>query len=163
MPWNGVTFPGILGSVICYMRIREEVRSVQRYLLLLPVAVLLVVGCARTYRPPIDPTFAADGALLERDLYDCEQIARSYAEDPGSAAAESGATGAVRGAAIGATLGAIAGAITGSAGTGAAIGAATGGASGVIGGATAGGSSAQSQFENAYDACMRNRGYKLLK
>lgn len=29
--------------------------------------------------------------------------------------------------------------------------------------AIAGGTSARSQFETAYDACMRNRGYKLLK
>ena len=45
----------------------------------------------------------------------------------------------------------------------AAIGAATGATVGAAGGAIAGGTSAQSQFETAYDACMRNRGYKLLK
>ncbi len=45
----------------------------------------------------------------------------------------------------------------------AAIGAATGATVGAAGGAIAGGTSAQAQFETAYDACMRNRGYKLLK
>lgn len=135
----------------------------RRYLILPLFVTLLAAGCARTYRPPIDPTFSGDPALLERDLSECEQIARAYAEDPGAAAAQRGTTGAVGGAAVGAALGAIAGAITGSAGTGAAVGAATGGTSGAIGGAAAGGTSAQSQFETAYDACMRNRGHKLLK
>lgn len=147
-----------LPALIC-----EEETQVRRYMILVPCVAVLAAGCARTYRPPIDPTFSTEPALLERDLVECEQIARAYAEDPGSAAAQSGATGAVGGAAVGAAIGAIAGAITGSAGTGAAVGAATGGAGGAIGGAARGSTSARSQFETAYDACMRNRGYKLLK
>ena len=135
----------------------------KRYLTLWSIVVLVAAGCASTYRPPLDPTFATDRAKLDRDLYQCEQIARSHAPDPGSKAVESGAVGAVGGAAGGAAIGAIGGAIGGSAGTGAAIGAATGATVGAAGGAIAGGTSAQAQFETAYDACMRNRGYKLLK
>ncbi len=142
--------------------IREEVRSLKLYLVLLPAAALLATGCATTYRPTIDPLTVTDSATLKKDLAECREIAQSVAGDASSEAVQSGATGAVRGAAIGAALGAIAGAITGRAGTGAAIGAATGGASGVIGGATAGGTSAQRHFENAYDACMWERGYELL-
>ena len=135
----------------------------KRYWALFVIVLLLTAGCATSYRPPIDPTFAADSARLQKDLFECEQIARTYSPDPGSKAVEKGAIGAVGGAAGGAALGAITGAFTGSAGTGAAIGAATGGLIGATGGAILGGTSAQAQYEAAYDACMRNRGYKLLK
>lgn len=135
----------------------------KRSLSLLAVALLALAGCATSYRPPIDPTFAADSARLQKDLFECEQIAKTYSPDPGSKAVEKGAIGAVGGAAGGAALGAITGAFTGSPGTGAAIGAATGGFLGATGGAILGGTSAQAQYEAAYDACMRNRGYKLLK
>jgi hypothetical protein len=135
----------------------------KRYLVLWSVAALVAAGCAKSYRPPLDPTFATDQDKLAKDLYECEQIARSYSPDPGQKAVESGAVGAVGGAAGGAAIGAIGGAIGGSAGRGAAIGAGTGAAVGATGGAIHGGTSAQSQFETAYDACMRNRGYKLLK
>src|SRR3990172_12063785 len=106
----------------------------KRYLVLWSVAALFAAGCASTYRPPLDPTFTTDGAKLDKDLAECEQIARSYAPDPGSKAVESGAVGAVGGAAGGAAIGAIGGAIGGSAGTGAAIGAATGATVGAAGG-----------------------------
>jgi hypothetical protein len=135
----------------------------QRYLVLWSVAALFAAGCASTYRPPLDPTFATNQDKLSKDLYECEQIARSHAPDPGQKAVESGAVGAVGGAAGGAAIGAIGGAIGGSAGRGAAIGAGTGAAVGATGGAIHGGTSAQAKFEAAYDACMRNRGYKLLK
>ena len=142
--------------------IRAEVKLLKRYLIFFPVILLLATGCARTYRPPIDPLSATDSANLERDLFECEHYARSVSDDPGSAAAESGASAAAKGAVFGAVLGAIAGAITGDVGTGVAVGAATGGAGGAIRGATAGGTSAQQQFENAYDVCMWERGYELL-
>src|SRR3990172_2913257 len=109
-------------------------KSVKRYLVLWSIVVLVAAGCASTYRPPLDPTFATDRAKLDRDLYQCEQIARSHAPDPGSKAVESGAVGAVGWAAGGAAIGAIGGAIGGSAGTGAAIGAATGATVGAAGG-----------------------------
>jgi hypothetical protein len=136
---------------------------VKRYLVVWSVAALFAAGCASTYRPPLDPTFTTDRAKLDKDLAECEQIARSYAPDPGSKAVETGAVGAVGGAAGGAAIGAIGGAIGGNAGRGAAIGAGTGAAVGATGGAIVGGTSARSQFETIYDACMRNRGYKLLK
>ncbi|MFQ5801341.1 MAG: glycine zipper family protein [Candidatus Methylomirabilales bacterium] len=135
----------------------------KRYVVLLAIAALVVAGCATSYRPPIDPTFATDSARLQKDLFECDQIARSASPDAGSKAVEKGAVGAVGGAATGAALGAITGAFSGKAGTGAAIGAATGGLLGATGGAIFGGTAAQSQYEAAYDACMRNRGYKLLK
>ncbi|MFQ5848036.1 MAG: hypothetical protein ACE5IQ_10275 [Candidatus Methylomirabilales bacterium] len=127
----------------------------KRYLVLLPAAALLAAGCASNYRPPVDPTFATDSARLQKDLFECEQIAKSHSRDKGSEAVEKGAIGALGGAALGAATGAIAG----GAGTGAAIGA----LAGATGGAIFGGTSAQAKYENAYDACMRNRGYKLLK
>jgi hypothetical protein len=135
----------------------------KRYLVLCSLTAPVVAGCASTYRPPLDPTFTTDQDKLAKDFYECEQIARSYAPDPGSKAVESGAVGTVGGAAGGAAIGAIGGAIGGSAGRGAAIGAGTGAAVGATGGAISGATSARAQFETAYDACMRNRGYKLLK
>ena len=135
----------------------------KRYVALVTMALLFNAGCATYYRPPVDPTFAADSARLQKDFFECEQIARSYTPDPGSKAVESGAIGAIGGAAGGAALGAIIGSFSGHAGTGAAMGAATGGLLGITGGAIYGGTAAQSQYEAAYDACMRNRGHKLLK
>lgn len=137
--------------------------SLKRFLVGLLAAVILAGGCATTYRPVVDPLTVTDSETLERDLADCHAIARSVADDAGSEAAKSGASSAAKGAALGAVLGAIAGAITGRPGTGAAVGAATGGAAGIISGATTGSTSAQWQFENAYDSCMLERGYELLR
>ena len=98
----------------------------RRCLVLLPVVLLLATGCASTYRPPVDPTFAADHARYQKDLHECEQIAESYSEDTGEEALKKGGIGALAGAALGAAVGAA----TGAPGTGAAIGATTGAAAG---------------------------------
>ncbi|MFQ5803295.1 MAG: hypothetical protein ACE5JQ_10410 [Candidatus Methylomirabilales bacterium] len=128
---------------------------VKRYWVLLPVALLFAAGCASSYRPPVDPTFTTDSARYQKDLYECKQIAESYSDDVGK---ETG-KGALIGGAIGAAGGAAIGAAVGAPGAGAAIGATTGAATG----AAVGGTSAKSKYEKTYDACMRNRGYKLLK
>lgn len=127
----------------------------KRYLILLPVALFFAAGCASSYRPPVDPTFTTDSARYQKDLAECKAIAESYSKDTGEEALKGGGIGAVAGAALGAAVGAAAGAP----GAGAAIGATTGAATG----ATIGGVGAKKGYEDTYDACMRNRGYKLLK
>jgi len=112
-------------------------------------------GCASSYRPPVDPTFTTDSARYQKDLYECKQIAESYSDD----VAEETGKGALIGGAVGAAGGAAIGAAAGSPGTGAAIGAVVG----VAAGSAIGGTSAKKKYEKTYDACMRNRGYKLLK
>lgn len=141
---------------------QDEVETLKRYLVLFSATVSLAAGCATTYRPVIDPLSAPDSAMLEKDLAECEAIARSVLDDASSEAAKRGAESVAKGAALGALLGAIAGAISGRPGTGAAIGAATGGATGIIRGTAASSTSTQWQYENAYDACMWDRGYELL-
>jgi hypothetical protein len=140
----------------------EEVRSLKRYLVLFTTTVFLVAGCATAYRPVIDPLSTTDSATLEKDLSECEEIARLHMDDASSTAVKSGAASTAKAAALGAVLGALAGAISGSPGTGAAIGAATGGATAVIRGAATASTSTQWQYENAYDTCMWDRGYELL-
>ena len=127
----------------------------KRYLVLLPIGVLLLAGCSRDYQPKVDPTFAKDRPTLERDLYECEQIAKKASKDPAGEAGK----GALIGGAAGAAGGALIGAAAGAPGTGAAIGAATG----VAAGSVIGGTQAQKAYKKAYDSCMRNRGYKLLE
>ncbi|MFQ5930538.1 MAG: hypothetical protein ACE5MK_12650 [Acidobacteriota bacterium] len=126
----------------------------KRYLVLLPIGVLLLAGCSRTYSPKVDPTFAKDRPTLEKDLYECERIAKNASEDPTGEAGK----GALIGGAVGAAGGAAIGAAAGSPGTGAAIGA----VAGVAAGSAIGGTQAQKAYKRAYDSCMRNRGYKLL-
>ena len=135
--------------------IREGVNMVKRYWVLLPVALLLAAGCASSYRPSVDPTFTTDSARYQKDLYECKQIAESYSDDVG----EETGKGALIGGAVGAAGGAAIGAAAGSPGTGAAIGAVVG----VAAGSAIAGTSAKKKYEDTYDACMRNRGYKLLK
>ena len=66
---------------------------------------------------------------------------------------------ALRGAARGAGVGAIGGAIGGSAGTGAAVGAAVGGITGGIRNHDE--KAARKEFEKAFIACMKGRGYSV--
>ena len=127
----------------------------KRYLVLLTVALFFAAGCASSYHPPVDPTFTTDSARYQKDLAECKAIAESYSDD---VAKETG-KGALIGGAVGAAGGAAIGAAVGSPGAGAAIGAVAGTATG----AAIGGTSSTKKYEDTYDACMRNRGYKLLK
>jgi hypothetical protein len=87
----------------------EEVRSLKRYLVLFTTTVFLVAGCATAYRPVIDPLSTTDSATLEKDLSECEEIARLHMDDASSTAVKSGAASTAKAAALGAVLGALAG------------------------------------------------------
>lgn len=121
-----------------------------RYLIL----ALLLTGCSTYggYTPTVDPYSDPNPQTLQRDMSECQGLARN-ASSTATEAAKGGAAGALLGAAGGAAIGAI----TGNAGKGAAIGAAAGG----IGGAGYQGYDADNQFKRAYINCMRNRGHSV--
>lgn len=109
-------------------------------------AVLLVIGlcCSCASKKPIIDTTNVDMQQYERDLADCEQVAKQV--ETGGRAAES--------AAAGAAVGAAQGAIWGSVGRSAASGAVSGGAGGLY--------AADYEAARVIKNCMRNRGYAIL-
>jgi hypothetical protein len=115
-------------------------RNVKIFLALV-IAVLFMPGCASK---PIVDTYNVDMVQYQKDLAECEDIARQV---------ESGEI-AVKSAAFGAGVGAAFGVIGGGIGTGAAAGAVGGGASGLL----------KSDDEKAQVAknCLRYRGYAVL-
>lgn len=115
---------------------------------------VLLSGCATYggYQPTVDPYSDPNPQTLNRDMSDCQQLAK----DAASTGKET-AKGAVVGGALGAAGGAAIGAITGNAGKGAAIGAAAGG----ISGGAYSGYDADNQYKRAYINCMRNRGHNV--
>jgi hypothetical protein len=126
--------------------------AVTRSALAVPLAVLALAGCARSYEPIVDMK-GVDQARYQQDLAEC----RTYAEKV-SPAGEA-ATGGLIGGGIGAALGAIIGAFGGGAGTGAAIGAGVGGA----GGAASGGLRGVEGQKQVINNCLRHRGYAVLR
>ena len=120
---------------------------------ILVVGFILLASCA-AHRPVFDPKFIGDNEVFERDLLECQAVARNGGVDP--------ATGAVvvagAGAAVGAGMGAAIGSIRGLAGRGAGLGAAVGGISGLLAGAAA----AAQRERVIVTNCMTGRGYRPL-
>lgn len=113
---------------------------------LAPLAVFIVVsvtvtGCASK---PIVDTNNIDMAQYERDLADCEQVARQV--DTGGTAVKSAAAGAAVGAALGLVWGDV--------GHSAAAGAVSGGAGGLF--------ASDDEKARVTKNCLRNRGYAVL-
>jgi hypothetical protein len=114
----------------------------------------LLLSCATSYRPVVDPATIVDRNRYERDLSECGAIADQNAKGHGAA------TGAVGGGLFGAGLGALLSWIFGgSAGTGAAAGAVVGG----VGGAASGAGAAAADYETIYRNCMIGRGWRVLR
>jgi outer membrane lipoprotein SlyB len=122
------------------------------------VSSLLLAACAQTrsYTPAVDSRMSSPEAAmnLERDLQECEALAKQAA---GNTAVET-AIGTGVGGAIGAGTGAAIGAITGNAGRGAAIGAVAGG----VGGGAKEGFESDSKYKRAYRDCLRGRGHRVI-
>jgi hypothetical protein len=102
---------------------------------------MLLAACATG---PIIDDQGVDMVQYEKDLADCERIARQVGT--GKQTAKSGAVGAVVGGAMGAVFG--------DAGEGAAVGAIEGG--------TAGGLDADHEKSRVVKNCLDNRGYTVL-
>lgn len=129
---------------------------ITRIWLLSLVVALVFTGCASQtgWTPTVDPYNDPNAANIERDKYECRQLAKQAS---GDTATETG-KGALVGGALGAAAGAAIGAVTGSPGKGAAIGAAAGG----LGGAAHQGFGAEGQFKQSYVNYLRNRGHNVI-
>ena len=135
--------------------------------IVLAVFGMAMVGCTMEQpRPAVQayPRYRQTAATQARDSDDCA----AWAADQTGYRPSSTAQGAGIGAAVGALGGAAAGAAIGAAaggGSGAAKGAAVGAAAGGIGGAVTGGAMKYSRdrrgYNQAYAACMQERGYNV--
>ena len=105
------------------------------------MSVLILAGCASK---PIVDTYNVDMVQYQKDLADCEQIAKQVAT--GQITAKS--------AAFGAGVGAAYGVIGGGVGTGAATGAVSGGAGGLL--------KSDNEKAKVTKNCLRHRGYAVL-
>lgn len=112
-----------------------------RILIAVMLGSLIVLGCASK---PIVDTYNVDRVQYQKDLAECEDIARQV--ESGKITAKS--------AAFGAGVGAAYGVIGGGIGTAAATGAVSGGAGGLL----------KSDYEKAdvTKNCLRYRGYAVL-
>ena len=136
-----------------------------RVTVLRPLAVMLVlslVGCA-TYRPVLYPNahlqeVGQEGA--DRDIEECEKMAKAAGASPGTGKAGEVASGTAVGAGVGAAGGAVGGAIGGGAGIGAAIGAASGAVVGFLRTIFRGRPAPSPAYTNFVDRCLRERGYE---
>ena len=118
---------------------------------------LLLFGCASqtNWTPTVDPySNSANSSQLNRDMYECRQIAEQVSGGTATETAKGVGVGGLLGAASGAAIGAIAG----NAGKGAAIGA----TAGAIGGGTRQGLRAEDQYKRAYSNCLKNRGHAVV-
>lgn len=120
--------------------------NVNRAWICLPLAIILLGGCASKQRIIIDRQ-GTDLSQYSRDLAECRQ----YAEEV--PAGEETAKGAAGGAIIGAAVGAIFG-DSRTAARGAGAGAVTGGARGA--------GKAGNEKDRVVKNCLRNRGYRVL-
>lgn len=121
--------------------------------LLTVTMITALTGCVTTggpttyFYPKQNQTMEA----FYKDKANCEYWAKQQAGSPGGEVAQDALIGAVGGAG----LGAIIGALTGNAGTGAAFGA----GAGALGGGLYGASKGQGNYNEAFRACMRSKGY----
>lgn len=117
---------------------------------------LIVAGCATMggYQPTVDPYDDAHAGRIPQDEAECRELALHAS----GGTAEKSAIGAAVGGLLGAASGAAIGAAAGAPGAGAAIGAATGG----LGGGAYEGLTAEQRFKHAFQACMRDRGHRVL-
>lgn len=144
--------------------------------------ILLASGCAqqRGYRPTVDAYGQGGGGYYPQQRYPQQQqygypqqpyyqgnnsyeMQRAYAECEQLASQSANQTGEVIqdtlvGGALGAAAGAAIGAISGNAGTGAMYGSTAG-----IAGAGYGMYKSDEAYKRAYDTCMRNRGFNVLR
>jgi len=126
-----------------------------------------LVGCA-TARPILyaNPKYnqvGRDGA--QRDIADCEQLAKNAGATPDQGRAAQTATATAIGAGAGAAGGAVGGAIWGSPGTGAAAGAAGGAVGGLLWslfGSWARPAQPSAPYMNYVNQCLTDRGYQLV-
>ncbi|MGR8931241.1 MAG: glycine zipper family protein [Gammaproteobacteria bacterium] len=124
--------------------------------------ITIVLGCQMLsacatqtgWTPTVDTYNTRQVNRLDRDMYECQQLATNAS---GGTAKET-AIGAGVGGLIGAAGGAALGAIFGDPGTGAAIGAAAGG----IGGASKQGLQAEETYKRSYRSCLRQRGHTVI-
>lgn len=131
-----------------------------RPLVLALLALAVALACAArpvTYsRVPGGPV---DQAQLDRDIDECQALARQHTRE-GSAMARDTARRTGVGAAIGAATGAVGGAIWGNPGRGAATGAAVGATSGLLGSLFSRG---DDPVRRRYvERCMTDRGYDVI-
>ena len=122
---------------------------------ILVVGFILLASCA-AHRPVFDPKFIGDNEVFERDLLECQAVARNGGVDPATGAVVVAGVGAAVGAGMGAAIGSIRG--SRSAGRGAGLGAAVGGISGLLAGAAA----ASQRERIIVTRCMAGRGYQPL-
>ena len=127
------------------------------------VLVLSMIACS-TPRPVLYPNdhFKAVGqAVADRDIEECETMAKAAGADQQTGEAGEVATGTAVGAGVGAAGGAVGGAISGGPGIGAAIGAASGAVVGFL--ATIFGrrrSGPSPAYINFVDRCLHEKGYE---
>ena len=124
-------------------------------------AVLALAGCAAP-SPVLYPNAHLESvgrAQADRDIADCETLARNNGANPAAGSGERAARNTAVGGAAGGATGAVGGAILGSAGRGAAFGAATGATAGLMRSIFS-----RPQPSGAYktfvDRCLAERGYE---
>lgn len=139
-----------------------------RWLLLMPAALLLIGGCATWPTGPSVMVLPGAGKGFEEFQFD-DAVCRNWALErtggtPGKAATDSAVSGAAIGTAVGAASGAAIGAAAGAPGVGAAVGSGVG----LLGGTAVGGSYAdaaggavQYRYDVAYMQCMYSKGNQI--
>ena len=124
--------------------------------------VLGLVGCS-TARPVLYPNAHLESVgreAADRDIEECERMAKEAGADRRSGEAEQVAKGTAVGGGIGAASGAVGGAIAGGAGIGAAVGAAGGAVAGFLGSLFSSRSSLPPAYTGFVDRCLREKGYE---
>jgi len=127
------------------------------------IVLATTFSCAAPSRPRVYsyPTQNQSYNQIVQDRIHCEEWARMQGAGSGEETARKSVEGATVGAVIGGLIGLGIGSLVGDAGIGAAIGAGSGALAGGVGGATAGSQMDQEDFDRAYGACMKAKGYNV--
>lgn len=121
-------------------------------------ALVVLIGCGAVQRPTSYTYPTNEGASysqVENDRRDCAEWARIQGAGARGEGVEKGVQGGALGALIGGVIGYAIGRDTKAAAIGAGIGAGAGGTAGVIHGSEL----SQEDFNRAYNACMKAKGY----
>ena len=130
---------------------------------LLAVVLVLSLTACSTSRPVLYPNAhlqSVGEVVADRDIEECESMARAAGADRQTSDTGEIATGTAVGAGVGAAGGAVGGAIGGSPGIGAAIGAATGAVVGLLSGIFGHRSAPSGAYTSFVDRCLREKGYE---
>jgi len=111
---------------------------------------------------PNDTLRQAEESQVDRDIDDCDALAKKYEANPNANAAGEIAGRTVEDSAVGGAAGAVGGAVAGNPGVGAAAGAAAGATAGLIRGIFHAHRSPSPVYRRFVERCLSDRGYEVI-